>query len=625
MLQEFKPSTLSLLLLGLFFAPFTSWSQKNCDCPEFLPLQQQARQSTDNQRKDAELQLQNSKNKGCLPKYYEWLAESFGYLRELDSSEYYLQKAAKYYSSNGCPDISYQNYYRIAAAVYHNKGDYPSALSISLKNLAILDQYKDNYEEADCLLMISQTFNRMKESSKGIVYARKALPFIRELTVPSEKANLLYKVGGKYLWYFQDTKDFKFLDTGEVLTREQLSIGKKINDASILRKGYNLMNGYAHERGNYILALSYLDSSLATFTPESTDGLKATNFGDKADVLMELGRYKEAQAFADSSLRIKKMSKNPESIANSYALIYQIAKRRDDYKVALESLEAYVEIQDSLTNVERTKVINELEKKYNQAKNEKTIQELAQQKRIYILLAIAGLLALVGLIFFIRQQSLNNKKKMLEAEQRLNRARINPHFFFNALASLQSMAMEGGNNQSVVSNLSKFSHIMRETLESTYKDYVTIEQETDFLNEYLELQLARFPDKFTYSIKADANLEPAETLLPAMILQPFVENSIEHGFKGIGYKGHLSIAFKQEGSHLEIFITDNGRGLADSPVEKNGHISRAMQMIRDRIYLLNIKLKTKASFTIENNSDGVGVQVKILLPALYRNDAVASE
>lgn len=123
---------------------------------------------------------------------------------------------------------------------------------------------------------------------------------------------------------------------------------------------------------------------------------------------------------------------------------------------------------------------------------------------------------------------------------------------------------------------------MRETLESTYKDYVTIEQETDFLNEYLELQLARFADKFTYSIKADANLEPAETLLPAMILQPFVENSIEHGFKGIGYKGHLSIAFKRV-TYLGIFITDNGRGLADSPIEKNGHISRAMQMIRDRL------------------------------------------
>lgn len=625
MLLTTKPYLLPLLFLGLFFAPITAWAQKNCDCPESIPLQQKARQLALTQRTEEELILKSSKNPGCLPKYYEWVAESFGYKRELDSSEYYLKKAAKYYETNGCPDISYQNYYRIAAAVYHNKGDYPSALSFSLKNLAILEQHKDRYEEADCLLMISQTFNRMKESSKGIIYARKALPIIRELKVPFERANLLYKLGGKYLWYYQDTDDFKFLDTGEALTREQLLIGKEINDSSIIRKGYNLMNGYAHERGNYILALSYLDSSLATFTAGSIDELKATNFGDKADVLMELGRYKEAQVFADSSLTIKKLGKNPESIANGYALIYQIAKRRDDYKVALESLEAYVEIQDSLTNVERTKVINELEKKYNQAKNEKTIQELAQQKRIYILLAIAGFLALIGLVFFIRQQSLNNKKKMLEAEQRLNRARINPHFFFNALASLQSMAMEGGNNQTVISNLSKFSHIMRETLESTYKDYVTIEQETDFLSEYLELQLARFPGKFTYSIKADDDLEPAEMLLPAMILQPFVENSIEHGFKGIGYKGHLSILFKQEASHLGIFISDNGRGLADSPVEKNGHISRAMQMIRDRIYLLNIKLKTKASFTIENNSDGEGVQVKILLPALYRSDGLVSE
>lgn len=619
-----KPLLLPLFFLVLFFAPNSSWSQKNCDCPESIPLLQKARQLAVNQRGEGEITLKSSKNPGCLPRYYEWRAESFGHQRELDSSEFYLQMAAKYYTVNGCPEVSYQNYYRIAAAVYHNKGDYPSALSFSLKNLAILDQHKDNYEEADCLLMISQTFNRMKESSKGIAYARKALPIIRELTVPSEKANLLYKVGGKYLWYYQDTKDFKFIDTGEALTREQVAIAKSINDVSILRKGYNLLNGYAHERGNYTLALRYLDSSLATFNASNIDELKATNFGDKADVLMELGRYKEAQVFADSSLRIKMLGKNPESIANGYALIYQIAKRNTDFKVAMEAMESYFEIQDSITNVERTKVINELEKKYNQAKNEKTIKELAQQKRIYILLALAGFLALVGLVFFIRQQSLNNKKKMLEAEQRLNRARINPHFFFNALASLQSMAMEGGNNQSVVSNLSKFSHIMRETLESTYKDYVTIEQETDFLSEYLELQLARFPKKFTYSIKTDDDLEPAESLLPAMILQPFVENSIEHGFKGIEYKGHLSILFKQEGSHLGIYISDNGRGLADSPVEKNGHISRAMQMIRDRIYLLNIKLKTKASFIIENNSDGVGVQVKILLPSLYRSDGLVS-
>ena len=99
------------------------------------------------------------------------------------------------------------------------------------------------------------------------------------------------------------------------------------------------------------------------------------------------------------------------------------------------------------------------------------------------MLALAGLLALVGLMFFIRQQSLKSKQKILETEQRLNRARMNPHFFFNALASLQTFALQDNDGKSMASNLSKFSHIMRETLESTYKEYVTIEQEKEFLDE----------------------------------------------------------------------------------------------------------------------------------------------
>ena len=109
------------------------------------------------------------------------------------------------------------------------------------------------------------------------------------------------------------------------------------------------------------------------------------------------------------------------------------------------------------------------------------------------MLAVAGLLALVALTFFIRQQSLKSKQTILETEQRLNRARMNPHFFFNALSALQSFALQENDGKALASNLSKFSHIMRETLESTYKEYVTIEQEKDFLNEYLELQKMRFP------------------------------------------------------------------------------------------------------------------------------------
>ena len=211
----------------------------------------------------------------------------------------------------------------------------------------------------------------------------------------------------------------------------------------------------------------------------------------------------------------------------------------------------------------------------------------------------------------------------MEAEQRLNRARMNPHFFFNALTSLQSFALRENDGKALASNLSKFSHIMRETLESSYKEYVTIEQEMDFLNEYLEIQKIRFPKKFSYHIEADDDLEIDELMIPSMILQPFVENSIEHGFAGLEHEGHVSVSFKQEENEVLVEIKDNGRGLTtQKKYVENEHISRASQIIKDRIYLLNLKLKTKARFSIDNQTEEQGVLVKIYLPIISQNESV---
>jgi len=200
---------------------------------------------------------------------------------------------------------------------------------------------------------------------------------------------------------------------------------------------------------------------------------------------------------------------------------------------------------------------------------------------------------------------------------------MNPHFFFNALTALQKFAVKENNPAAMASNLSKFSNIMRETLESTYKEYVTIEQEIEFLNEYLEVQKIRFPHSFAYEVKADNSLDVDELLIPAMIIQPFVENSIEHGFAGVDYPGNVSVSFAKENKDLLINIIDNGKGLSTSVKENNEHISRASQIIKDRIYLLNIKLKTKAGFSIDNASEGKGVVVKINLPLLYKNQTTS--
>jgi len=608
MLNKFARLNNFLLLLIFTVLPVLLHAQQDCTCTD-------AGNMTDLKTIPGKLA-----SAGCRAYYYELTGERLIKERNYDSADYYLQLAIKEYSNSKCSNLSYLNVYKLLATANNIIGDYEKSIQYSLKVLPLTEATSDKAEEADCLLNIAQSFDRMKQSDKGIEYARKALKIVTLLSPSSKKADLLSKTAARFLWFYQDTKKMAILDSAEKIIEEQLQIARQLKDPALLRRGFNYMNGFAHERKNYKKALLYIDSCLYLLQANNDIALKATTYGDKADVLMEMGNYPEARRFADSCLYLHQQVKNPETIANAYALIYQISEQSKDYKAALDAMNSYIEITDSLTRVEKTKAINELEKKYNQEKNEKTIKLLDQQKRIYLLLALAGLLGLITIGFFIYQQSLKHKQKILETEQRLNRARMNPHFFFNALASLQAYALQGNDGKSIAVNLSKFSHIMRETLESTYKDYITIGQEIDFLNEYLELQKTRFPKKFSYYITTGSLVDIDDRIIPSMILQPFVENSIEHGFTGIDYAGIIKIDFKKENENLLITVIDNGKGLAGEERGNGEHISRASQIIKDRLYLLNKKLKTKAHFLITNNEEGAGTVVKVYLPLLQKAD-----
>lgn len=618
---------LRLTILPLYFLLFiniTSFAGDKCICEEYNKLKSSAQTAAD--ILIAQQQLSQSGNTFCKAKAAEWEAGDWMNKQVYDTAELFLKKAEKLFRQSGCSDSSLLGVYKLWAQLYYSQGDFGKAQEMSLKMLASAEAAKNYYEEANCYTMISQLLNQTQQAEKGIVYSRRAIPLLLRIADTSKRCDILFKLSKRFLWHYQDTKKSTSLDSSEIFSRQQLFLAKLINNKKSVAAAYNNLEGVAWEKQDYPAALQYLDSSFLYTEPDDWEEL-ATNYFDKADLYLELKKYPEAVRMADSSLSFYKQIGNPAYIADVYELLARIGKESGDYKSAFLNKEKGDAIKDSIRTADAAARVTELEKKYNQAKNEKTIKELAQQKRIYVLLAAAGLFALIGLVFFIRQQSLKNKQRILETEQRLNRARMNPHFFFNALSSLQTFALQGNDGKSIASNLSKFSHIMRETLESTYKEYVTIEQESDFLKEYLELQKIRFPQKFTYAINIDNSIEPDETLIPSMILQPFAENSIEHGFTGISYPGNINISFSKKENNLHISIIDNGKGFATSLSENlpaaqagTGHISRASQIIKDRIYLLNIKLKTKASFSIDNNKNGKGVTVQIKLPLLYKQD-----
>lgn len=596
-------------------------AQSTCDCG--LYREWKSRETTGPRNADQELlfSLSRSPELFCRASAY-WLKGNL-FLEEdqLDSAEQSLMQALALFRRTACGDSVLLETNKGLAQVYYQRGDFARAQEYSFQLLKSAIAAGSVYEEANGYTMIAQVFNQTRQAEKGIEYARKAIPLVARIGAVSKKLDILFKLSKRYLWHFQDTRAAKSLDSSREFSLLQLRLARETGARLPMAMAYNNLQGIEWEKENFAGALRFLDSAFH-YTDTADLGTMATNYYDKADLYRQMKQYDAAKRMADSALMIHRRMNNAAYIAEVYQLYSLIEKERGDYKAAFEANEVFRSINDSIRTGEQARQVAELEKKYNQAKNEQTIRELAQQKQIYLLFAVAGLLVAVVIGFYLRQQALRHRQKILETEQRLNRARINPHFFFNALASLQRFALEENDGKTLASNLSKFSRIMRESLESTYKEYVTVEQEIDFLTEYLKLQQLRFPGKFVFGIEASTGLETDEMLIPSMIIQPFVENSIEHGFSGINYAGSITVQFSVQDKELMVQVQDNGKGLTPSVAEAD-HVSRASQIIRDRIYLLNLKLKTRAGFSIDNTAGKPGVTVKIHLPLLRKHEIAA--
>lgn len=370
----------------------------------------------------------------------------------------------------------------------------------------------------------------------------------------------------------------------------------------------------------YNKAIEYADSALHVVAETPARDI-STIFKTMSECYSQLGNHPKSLRYADSALYYARTTKASDVIRAALSRKYNSYKASGNFEEALYALEENIKISDSVESNERFTKVRALELKYNKVKNEQTIRDLAQQQeitslnnRLLIALLVGVVLFVIVLLVLYRQKTLRDKQLLLEIEQRLQRARINPHFFFNALASLQSFALSEHDIMRVSGYLGRYAKVMRQTLESSYNELVSIADEVEYLKNYLEIEMLREPNKFRYEIHCDDNIEPDDMLLPSMIIQPFIENSIEHGFRDIKYEGVVTVSFEYTTDVLRITITDNGTSV--SKKENREYPSRAMQITRDRLYLLNKQHNTNAVFTLTENKD-IGKRVDIILPHLY--------
>lgn len=190
------------------------------------------------------------------------------------------------------------------------------------------------------------------------------------------------------------------------------------------------------------------------------------------------------------------------------------------------------------------------------------------------------------------QQNLEVKSKLAQLEQQSLNASMNRHFIFNSLNSIQYY-INASDNRSANRYLTRFAKLIRKNLDSSHgkNGMVSLSDELERLELYLELESMRFNKKFNFSIKVEENVEPELLLVPAMFLQPFVENSIIHGILPMkGKEGTLKISVTDHFDHIRIEIFDNGVGIDNSLKRKKeglgDHQSQGVEITKGRIELL---------------------------------------
>ncbi|WP_205509862.1 sensor histidine kinase [Longitalea arenae] len=259
-----------------------------------------------------------------------------------------------------------------------------------------------------------------------------------------------------------------------------------------------------------------------------------------------------------------------------------------------------------------------------------TIDKLLYEKTWFRLLAVLLFLGAAGLLVWLYVQRIRKResekaaiiKRINELEQLSRKAQMNPHFIFNSLNSIQQFVMDAdviGANKFI----SGFSRLIRQTLDFSSKPEISMEEELDYLTNYLELEKNRLEGAFSWSVSIEQGVNPADYYIPPMILQPFVENSVRHGLRYRRDKnGVVSIHLKREGDELVCILQDNGIGrkaaMRYKGVSPINYQSKGMSLTADRIAMYNTEHAQKITMQIDDLEDeqqeALGTRVTIRFP-----------
>lgn len=535
-----------------------------------------------------------------------------------DSAIYYFNNAivsARARKKDGEEAASLSN----LAYVYVNLNLYEKALKINFELLKLREAAKDSIDLGNNYNTISIVLSKMHRFDEAIVYSNKAI----------EIDSLIKKEEGLLASYINISAAYSGLHN-HVMAISYLNRAKelcvKLNDkASISTVTLNLAVVYS-DMGEYDRAAGMISGLIKDGITQMQDPVaNNTLFYNLGEIYSKQNKldsaiyaYSTAVQYAESAGFLAGISNSKYGLAETYS-------KKGDYAKAYNYLYESYAIRDSVFNEDKNRTLSELKIGYEvdkkESENKQLVEEsvlkdtqIQQQLIIILTLGILLLVIILGGTYLYRQRKVIAEQKEKILEQKLLQMQLNPHFIFNSLQAIQEY-IYSNNEQQASKYLSKFARLMRLTLENSRQENILLKTEIELLDNYLALQKLRIGDKLEYHITIAEDIDPSFTEIPPMLVQPFVENAVEHGVKMKEGNGVVMVSFSLTGNMLNIIVSDDGPGITTSAQAKDHH-SLSVQIIKERLALLGKKKKIKPQLKISDlgTTQNKGTRVEINLP-----------
>lgn len=331
-------------------------------------------------------------------------------------------------------------------------------------------------------------------------------------------------------------------------------------------------------------------------------------------------KLKLAYALASQKGNTAEVKKSLTALVNYYK---QQGNDKERLAIYSDFLENFDRIIQSDTTLIDSKIFQVTEDRITQLEKEKKLKdELIQKKNTFNFFLIGAIFLMLILFILIIKALYAIKKKNKKIALQSLRREMNPHFIFNSLNSVNQFISQ---NKELEANkyLTNYSQLMRNMMINSNNDFVTLSNEMEQLQKYLDLEHLRFQDKFDYKISIDESLDTDAVFVPNMIIQPHLENAIWHGLRYKKEKGLLQLNVKSVKNGIVITVDDDGIGLTQSNELKTEnqkvHESRGVNNTMERIALLRELYQKDIQFDIkEKEKPQTGTIVTIEFPFIYK-------